>query len=152
MFQKLGIQLRTISSSILYMILIFVLIKSWMALMDEESAFEEKIVENERKIPSFTLCPYGANESMETFEDVATAITNIESKFTIEYSDYDSNFEEARPLVENYNNTLDSIWKFVPMISTRSPSEDTICLIWTPPTDRRPKWKTLVSTQGRYDR
>ena len=62
MFSKLGIQLHTISTSILYMILIYFFIKSWMAMMDEQSAFEETIVENERKLPSFTLCPIQNNQ------------------------------------------------------------------------------------------
>ena len=109
MFSKLGF--HTIPSFILYIILILVLIKSWMALMEEQSAFEETIVENERKLPSFTLCPKqnGANKSIASFEDVATAIKNVESKFQIQYSDYDKNFERSTPMVETYNNTLDSV-------------------------------------------
>ena len=54
MFSKLAIQLHIISTFILYTILIYFFIKSWMAMMDEQSAFEETIVENERKLPSFT--------------------------------------------------------------------------------------------------
>ena len=144
MFSKLGF--HTIPSFILYIILILVLIKSWMALMEEQSAFEETIVENKRKLPSFTLCPKqnGANKSIESFEDVATAIKNVESKFQIQYSDYDKNFERSTPMVETYNNTLDSVWKFVPKISMRSPSEDAICLIWTPSKERTPEKQIKV--------
>ena len=144
MFSKLGF--HTIPSSILYIILILVLMKSWMALMEEQSAFEETIVENERNLPSFTLCPKlnGANKSIESFEDVATAIKNVESKFQIQYSDYDTNFERSTPMVETYNNTLDSVWKFVPKISMRSPSEDAICLIWTPSKERIPEKRIKV--------
>ena len=140
MFQKLGIQLHTISTSILYMILIYFFIKSWMAMMDEQSAFEETIIENERKLPSFTLCPmpYGANKSIESFEDVASAMKNVESNFTIEYYDYDPNiFPSPAPMVQNYNKTLDSNWYFVPKIDIISPSLTTICLIWTPSKDRK---------------
>ena len=117
-----------------------------MALMEEQSAFEETIVENKRKLPSFTLCPKqnGANKSIESFEDVATAIKNVESKFQIQYSDYDKNFERSTPMVETYNNTLDSVWKFVPKISMRSPSEDAICLIWTPSKERTPEKQIKV--------
>ena len=117
-----------------------------MAMMDEQSAFEETIVENERKLPSFTLCPmpYGANKSIESFEDVATAIKNVESKFQVQYSDYDTNFERSIPMVETYNNTLASVWKFVPKISMRSPSEDAICLIWTPSKERIPEKRIKV--------
>ena len=102
--------------------------------MAEQTAFEETTFENNKKIPSFTSCQklVGNNKSMESFEDVATAIKNVESKFTIQYSDYDRNFERPTAIVQNYNNTLDSVWKFVPKISIRNPSEDAICLIWTP--------------------
>ena len=154
MFSKLGIQSHTISSSILYMILIFVSIKAWMNLMDEQSAFEETTLENNKKLPAFTISPNGQkwpnqpdnNKSIESFEDVATAIKNVESKFTIQYSDYDRNFERPIPIVENCNNTLDSVWKFVPKISIRDPSEDAICLIWTPSKDRRPEKQIFVSS------
>ena len=121
-----------------------------MAMMDEQSASEETIVENKRKLPSFTLCPmpYGANKSIESFEDVASAIKNVESKFTIKYNDFDRDFELPIPwrTIEKYNNSSDSDWYFVPKISIRSPSEDAICMIWTPSKERRPKWNTFVCT------
>ena len=150
----LGIQLHTISSSILYIILILVLIKSWMTLMDEQTAFEEKAVENERKIPSFTFCPWQgsnqpdnpSNNSLQSFEDVATAIENVESKIKIIYTDYDMSYEKKIPKMEVYNDTLDSVWYFVPKISIRSPSEDAICLIWTPTTEGRPERQIKVHT------
>ena len=154
MFSKLGIQSHTISSSILYMILIYVTIRAWMNLMNEQTAFEETTVENNKKLPGFTVCPVPNqpdNKSMESFEDVATAIKNVQSKFTIQYSDYDRNFERPMPIVENYNNTLDSVWKFVPKISIRNPSEDAICLIWTPSKERIPEKKVFVcSTYIQY--
>ena len=120
-----------------------------MAMMDEQSAFEETIVENERKLPSFTLCPmpYGANKSIESFEDVASAIKNIESNFTIKYYDYDPNiFPAPAPIVENYNKTLNSAWYFVPKIDIISPSLTNIYLIWTPPRDRR--LEQQINVQG----
>ena len=146
MFTMLGIQVHTISSSILYIILILVLIKSWMILMDEQTAFEETVVENERKLPSFTLCPYGANKSIESFEDVAAEVKDFESKILIQYSDYDPSFETAqdRRKIEKYNDTLNSTWYFVPKISIRNPSETTICLIWTPSTELKLKLKIQV--------
>ena len=109
-------------------------------MMEERSAFEETIKENERKLPSFTLCQkkYGGNKPMESFKDVATEIKNIKSKFTIKYYDYDFNIEKSKPKVENYKNTLDSDWRFVPKINIGSPKEDVICLIWTPSKERRP--------------
>ena len=147
MFPKLVIQPHTISSSILYMILIYVTIRAWMNLMNEQTAFEETTVKNNKQIPGFTVCPVSNphdNKSMESFEDVATAIKNVKSKFTIQYSDYDRNLERPIPLVENDNNTLDSVWKFVPKISIRNPSEDAICLIWTPPKERIPQKRIFV--------
>ena len=149
MFLRLEIQLHTISSSILYMILIYVTIRAWMNLMNEQTAFEETTVENNKKLPGFTVCPVSNpadNKSMESFEDVATAIKNVKSKFTIQYSDYDRNLERPIPLVENDNNTLDSVWKFVPKISVRNPSENVICLIWTPSKERKPEKQILVSS------
>ena len=149
MFLRLEIQLHTISSSILYMILIYVTIRAWMNLMNEQTAFEETTVKNNKKIPGFTVCPVSNphdNKSIESFEDVATAIKNVQSRFTIQYSDYDQNFERPIPIVENYNNTLDSIWKFVPKISIRNPSEDAICLIWTPSKERIPEKRIFVSS------
>ena len=147
MFSKLVLQSHTISSSILYMILIYVTIRAWMNLMNEQTAFEETTVENNKKLPGFTVCPMpnrSDNKSMESFEDVATAIKNVKSKFTIQYSDYDRNLERPIPLVENDNNTLDSVWKFVPKISIRNPSEDAICLIWTPSKERIPEKRIFV--------
>ena len=147
MFSKLVLQSHTISSSILYMILIYVTIRAWMNLMNEQTAFEETTVENNKKLPGFTVCPVSNplnNKSMESFEDVATAIKNVQSKFTIQYSDYDQNFERPIAIVQNYNNTLDSVWKFVPKISIRNPSEDAICLIWTPSKERIPEKRIFV--------
>ena len=119
--------------------------------MNEQTAFEENHVENERKLPSFTLCPMpadrsGANSSIESFEDVASAIKNVESKFTIKYQDFDRDFQLPITMLEKYNNSSDSDWYFVPKISLRSPSEDAICMIWTPSKERRPKWNTFVCT------
>ena len=64
-----------------------------MTLMDEQTAFEEKAVENERKIPSFTLCPWhwqgsnqpdnSSNNLLQSFEDVVTAIEKLELIFFI---------------------------------------------------------------------
>ena len=96
--------------------------------------------------------PYGANNSIESFEDVASAIKNVESNFTIEYYDYDPNmFPAPAPMVENYNKTLDSVWYFVPKISITSPSLTTICLIWTPSKDRRLERQIKVPYARHYN-
>ena len=57
MFSKLGIQLTTIPTSILYMILIFVSIKAWLNLMAEQTAFEETTVENNKKNTKLYFMP-----------------------------------------------------------------------------------------------
>ena len=146
MYSKLGIQLTTIPTCILYMILIFVSIKAWLNLMAEQTAFEETTFENNKKIPSFTSCQklIGNNKSMESFEDVATAIKKVESKFTIEFNEYDWTLGKAISMVENYNNTFDSVWKFVPKINIWNPYEDAICLIWTPSKERIPEKRISV--------
>ena len=150
MFSKLGIQLTTIPTSILYMILIFVSIKAWLNLMAEQTTFEETTVENNKKIPSFTSCQklIGNNKSMESFEDVATAMKKVESKFTIEFHEDAWTLENEIPMVESYNNTLDSVWKFVPKINIWNPSDDAICLIWTPSKEQRPGKQMVVCILG----
>ena len=150
MFSKLGIQLTTIPTSILYMILIFVSIKAWLNLMAEQTTFEETTVENNKKIPSFTSCQklIGNNKSMESFEDVATAMKKVESKFTIEFHEDAWTLENEIPKVESYNNTLDSVWKFVPKINIWNPSDDAICLIWTPSKEQRPGKQMVVCILG----
>jgi hypothetical protein len=118
-----------------------------MNLMNEQTAFEETTVKNNKKLPGFTVCPVPNqpdNKSMESFEDVATAIKKVESKFTIEFHEYDWTLKQTIPRVENYNNTLDSVWKFVPKISIRNPSEDAICLIWTPSKEYIPEKRIFV--------
>ena len=132
---------KIISGSVLYCILIWALVESWMTLKDEQSAFEETIKENERKLPSFTLCQkkYGGNKPIETFKDAATEIENFRSKFEIKYYDYDFNLEKSNPKEEDHKNPLDSNWKFVPKFNIGSPKEDAICLIWTPSKERRPE-------------
>ena len=146
MYSKLGIQLTTIPTCILYMILIFVSIKAWLNLMAEQTAFEETTFESNKKIPSFTSCQklIGNNKSMESFEDVATAIKKVESKFTIEFNEYDWTLGKEISMVENYNNTFDSVWKFVPKINIWNPYEDAICLIWTPSKEQRPEKGIVV--------
>ena len=149
--KMLGLQLiiKNFCGSILYCILIWALIASWMTLKDEQSAFEETINEKERKLPSFTLCPKKykytkGNKALESFDDVTTEMKNIASNFTIKYLDYDYNLGEGKPKIENYDRQLDSVWKFVPKISIISPTEDVICLIWTPSKERRPEKRVKV--------
>ena len=57
--------------------------------MEEHTTFEETIVENEARIPSFTLCPDRpdqnsiSNKSIERFEDVLEEIENAKTKYKI---------------------------------------------------------------------
>ena len=75
-----------------YLILIGVCVTSWLKLQKEPTAFEEKIANNQARLPSFTLCPAQpdgtiSNKSIESFEDVEKAIENIKDKYTIEYAE-----------------------------------------------------------------
>ena len=55
--------------------------------MQEQTAFEETIAENQAIVPSFTLCPQDHHdsvvESIENFDDVAKAIENSKFKYII---------------------------------------------------------------------
>ena len=53
-------------------------------LMDESTAFEEKIFADRTTFPSFTLCPtiLEDSHSIESFEDVAKEMEVAKSKYT----------------------------------------------------------------------
>ena len=134
-----------------YLILIGVSIKSWINLMNEHTTFEEKIVENEAQIPSFTLCPTQpidpiSNKSIESFEDVEKAIENVRDRFTMVYTDYKP-YEDYKIVNYKYNDTSSGIWYFVPKVSMDPPFETVICLIWTPSREHKikPDWSVEVN-------
>ena len=105
--------------------------------MEEHTTFEETIVENEARIPSFTLCPDRpdqnsiSNKSIESFEDVVEEIENAKTKFKMIYYDFKP-YEGDTFFEETYNQTLNRDWYFAPRISEYYPYETVICLIMAP--------------------
>ena len=119
--------------------------------MNEHTTFEEKIVENEAQIPSFTLCPTQpidpiSNKSIESFEDVEKAVENVRDRFTMVYTDYKP-YEDYKIVNYKYNDTSSGIWYFVPKVSMDPPFETVICLIWTPSREHKikPDWSVEVN-------
>ena len=119
--------------------------------MDEHTTFEETIVENEAKIPSFTLCPTQPagpirNNSIQTFEDVEKAIENDSKRYIIYFVEYKP-YEEKKTVKIKYNDTSSGFWYFAPKVSMEHPFETVICLIWTPSRDHKikPDWSFAVS-------
>ena len=119
--------------------------------MNEHTAFDEKIVENEAQLPSFTLCPTEpddpiSNRSIENFEDIQKALEKVIINYNIEYTEHKP-YEEFKTVDEKYNGTSVGVWYFAPKISTDSPFEAVICLIWTPSRNfkLKPDWSVSVS-------
>ena len=119
--------------------------------MDEHTTFEETIVENEARIPSFTLCPSQpddptSNKSIRNFEDVEKAIENVRDRYTIITTEFKP-YEDNNYVENKYNDTSSGIWYFAPKVSSIPPFEIVICLIWTPSREHRikPDWSIAVS-------
>ena len=116
--------------------------------MQEPTYFEEKVVYNQARLPSFTLCPseHDRNESIESFEDIDRAIENVRYKYTIEYEQF-LPYEQTKRVENKYNDTSYGTWYFAPRIDIDPPFETDICLIWTPSTDYKIKsdWSIEVS-------
>ena len=128
-----------------------VCVTSWIKLLKEPTTFEENIVYNKARLPSFTFCPIQpdhqiSNESIESFGDFQKAIKHIRYKYTIEYLEFKP-YESDMRVETLYNNTSYGTWHFVPQISIRAPFETVICLIWTPSREHKikPDWTTAVS-------
>ena len=115
------------------------------------TAFEEKVIYNQARLPSFTLCPREVddttrNKLIESFEDIDKVIKNVRYKYTIRYEEYKA-YEEIKTVEINYTDTSYGVWYFVPKISMMSPFEAVICLIWTPSREYKlkPDWILRVS-------
>ena len=57
---------------------------SWIKFLKESTTFEEKIVNDQARLPSFTLCPTQpdlpiGDKSIESFEDIDRAIEHVRS-------------------------------------------------------------------------
>ena len=119
--------------------------------MDEHTTFEETIVENEARMPSFTLCPSQpddptSNKSIRNFEDVEKAIENVRDRYTIITTEFKP-YEDNNYVENKYNDTSSGIWYFAPKVSSIPPFEIVICLIWTPSREHKikPDWSYKVS-------
>ena len=119
--------------------------------MNDYTTFDEKIVENEAQLPSFTLCPTEpedpiSNGSIENFEDIQKAIEKTIINYNIKYTGHKP-YEEFKTIEEKYNGTSNGVWYFAPKISTDSPFEAVICLIWAPSRNfkLKPDWSVSVS-------
>ena len=87
----LNVSMKSIIRISFYLILIGICFTSWVKLLKESTTFEEKIVYNKTRLPSFTLCPNQpyydpiTNKSIESIEDIKKAIENVRVDYTIEY-------------------------------------------------------------------
>ena len=70
---------------VFYLILIVVVGIQLNKVFNSETAFEEFEINNDTKLPSFTLCPYGyySLNLMETFEEAMIAIDNARDDYSI---------------------------------------------------------------------
>ena len=133
------------------MIIIVVSVTSWIKLLKEPTTFDENVVENQARLPSFTLCStrpddLPRNKSIESFEDIEKAIEHVRHKYRIEYLEYKP-FEQDKTYEAFYNDTLYGTLYFAPQINLRPPFEAVICLIWTPSRKHKikPDWSYKVS-------
>ena len=147
----LNVSIKCIIRICFYLILLVVCIKSWIKLLKEPTAFEENIVYNKAKLPSFTLCPTQtdhpiSNKSIESFEDIKKVINHVKYKYKIDYLEYKP-YEQDKRDETFYNDTSYGAWYFVPQISVLAPFETVICLIWTPSMEHKikPDWTIAVS-------
>ena len=149
----LNVSLKSIIRICFYLILIGISITSWIKLLKEQTAFEEKFAYNKTRLPSFTLCPIKpyydpiTNKTIESFEDIKKAIENIRVYYTIEFSEYKP-YEQYIIVGDKYDDTSYGDWYFVPKIWGMPPFEVSICLIWTPSKEYKlkPDWSFSVSS------
>ena len=134
-----------------YLILVGVCFVSWIKLSKEPTAFEEKVVYNQARLPSFTFCPaqgndFNGNRSIENFEDIEKEIEHVRHKYTIGYDEFKP-YEQDKKVDTMYDDTEYGTWYFAPQISTSPPYEIVICLIWTPSRKHKikPDWRIEVS-------
>ena len=77
------ITFETVIVVIFYLILIGIIGISFHKVLDSPTAFEEYEINNETKLPSFTLCPYDSSNSIETFEEAMIAIDNAKDDYSM---------------------------------------------------------------------
>ena len=148
-----NVSMKSLVRVCFYLIIIGVCITSWIKLLKEQTAFEEKFAYNKARLPSFTLCPTQpyydpiTNKSIESFEDIKKAIENVRVDYTIKYKEYKP-YEKITTVEDKFNGTSYGDWYFVPKMNTFPPFEISICLIWTPFKEYKlkPDWTFSVSS------
>ena len=75
----------TVIVLVFYLILIGVIGIQLNKVFNSETAFEEFEINNDTRLPSFTLCPYGyySPNLIETFEEAMIAIDNAKEDYSI---------------------------------------------------------------------
>ena len=83
---------HTIILTLLSLVFLERFLECYSTLMDEPTAFEERILDDRTTFPSFTFCPTKLEDShsIESFEDVVTKIQIAKSKYTSKLSAFDS--------------------------------------------------------------
>ena len=89
---NINLIVHTVILTSLTLILLERFLMCYNNLMDESTAFEEKVFADRTTFPSFTFCPINLEEShsIESFEDVVTNIQIAKSKYTSHLSSHDS--------------------------------------------------------------
>ena len=89
---NMKIIVHTVILTSLSLILLERFLTCYNNLMDESTAFEEKIFADRTTFPSFTFCPTALEDShsIKSFEDVAKEIQIAMSKYTSKLSVFDS--------------------------------------------------------------
>ena len=82
------ITFETVIVVIFYLILIGIIGISFYKVLDSPTAFEEYEINNDSKLPSFTLCPYDSFNSIETFEEAMIAIENAKDNYSMKLNWY----------------------------------------------------------------
>ena len=152
----LNINIKILVRICFYLILIAVCVTSWIKFLKEPTTFEEKIVNDQARLPSFTLCPTQpdlpiGDKSIESFEDIDKAIEHVRYKYTFQYCEYKAH-EQDKCVENKYNDTSYDSWYFAPQISIRSPFETVICLILTPSREYiiKTDWMNIVSFRMKF--
>ena len=147
-----SVSIKSIIRICFYLILIVVCVTSWIKFLKEPTTFEEKVVYNKARLPSFTLCPgqingTNSNKSIENFEDIEKEMEHVANTYTMLYAEHKPYEQDKLVENKNKNDTSFGVSYFAPKISTYPPYEIVICLIWTPSRELRikPDWNFGVS-------
>ena len=89
---NIRIIVHTIILTSLTVILFERVLSCYNTLMDDPTAFEERILEDRTTFPSFTFCPTVLEDShsIESFEDVVREMEIAKSKYASKLSAFDS--------------------------------------------------------------